>query len=106
MGPHTIAGWLGLALSAVAILVVLRRQAPHSLLRLQFSGTPVDEGSLRKLYIHTVKHSVTGFLLQTPGYSHYGPTSGLKQHEFVEERRRNGQDWPVSGAYCMLRTTH
>jgi Macrocin-O-methyltransferase (TylF) len=102
MAHHTVAGWLGLALSIVAILVVLRHHPPQTLLPLHCPAQPAADDSLRQLYLHTVKHSVTGMLLQTPGYINFaGPLKDLKQAAFDHKRRLNGEDWPVTGEDSM-----
>jgi hypothetical protein len=97
MAPHTLAGYLALVLSTLAIVLVLRQQAPRWLLQPQFSATSSGDNHVRQLYLHTVKHSVTGILLQTPGYGNFGPRSKLKEQPYDHDKRMVGSDWPASG---------
>lgn len=53
---------------------------------------------LRDLYIHTVKHSVTGMLLRTPEYKNFGPKAELVEGPYDHTKRLEGTSWPVYGA--------
>ena len=54
-------------------------------------------GDLRALYVNTLKKSVTGILLETPGYQPglTADTDRLPVIPFELEHRMNGEDWPI-----------
>jgi hypothetical protein len=101
MELRTFAGHLALALSTIAILFVLREKAPHCRLHQHAAKSTADD-HLRQLYLHTVKHSVTGVLLQTPGYSNFAPMAQLKKAPYNHAKRSVGADWPVTGEHSVL----
>jgi hypothetical protein len=55
---------------------------------------------LRTLYIDTLKRSVTGVLLETPGYIPGQESLGGPPHAFNVELRTNGLDFPVEVRAC------
>lgn len=62
----------------------------------EHSSTVADD--VRDLYLHTVKLSVVGALLQTPGVNPgVGKAESLTQTPYDAERRYRGSDWPTYG---------
>ena len=90
-GPSAIL--FALLISAYALPAACIRDGMH----LTHHHAESLQSELRALYVDTLKKSVTGILLETPGYVPELKTeeSQLKLRPFELEKRINGQDWPV-----------
>jgi hypothetical protein len=61
-------------------------------------GTAAAPDRVQRLYLHSLKQSLTGYLLRTPSFTiGTGKRESLAHLPFNEDTRRRGADWPVYG---------
>ena len=87
---------------AVVFALLISADAPpaaciRDAMQLMHHHAESSHSELRALYVNTLKKSVTGILLETPGYvpELMAEESQLQIGSFDLDKRINGQDWPV-----------
>lgn len=90
-----------LSLAVLVALLISGRAPPVACMRagaqLVHHHAERSLGDVQALYVDTLKKSVTGILLETPGYVPVlmAEEKELQLRPFQLEQRTNGQDWPV-----------
>ncbi len=85
----------------LALLIVSSMALPHASHQMhQPTSSAPELKELQTLYIDMLKKSVTGVLLETPGYMPGRESTGEPPHPFNAEIRTNGLDFPVEVRAC------